>query len=116
MCALVHTSCFVSIKPIYVQYKKSTQKKIFPTQLISRSSSPKEKTTPNTEQSQKFLINQFQGAIQKKKKKKCVKTATPPKEEQNDHQMQTVDEANAVQEIEFTDKSKAVDTRKESIA
>lgn len=45
-----------------------------------------------------------------------MKTATPPKEEQNDHQMQTVDEANAVQEIEFTDKSKAVDTRKESIA
>ena len=43
MCALVHTSCFVSIKPIYVQYKKSTQKKIFATQLISRSSSPKEK-------------------------------------------------------------------------
>lgn len=81
---------------------KSTQKKTFPTQLISRSSSPKEKTTPNTEQSQKFLINQFQGAIQKKKKK-CVKTATPPKEERNDHQMQTMDEANAVQEIEFTD-------------
>lgn len=37
------------------------------------------------------------------KKKKCVKTDSPPKEERNDHQMQTMDEANAVQEIEFTD-------------
>ena len=45
-----------------------------------------------------------------------MKTAIPPKEERNDHQMQTMDEANVVQEIEFTDKSKAVDTRKESIA
>lgn len=37
-----------------------------------------------------------------RKKKKCVKTDSPPKEERND-QMQTMDEANAVQEIEFTD-------------
>ena len=38
-----------------------------------------------------------------RKKKKCVKTDSPPKEERNDHQIQTMDEANAVQEIEFTD-------------
>ena len=67
MCALVHTSCFESIKPIYVQYKKSTQKKIFATQFLEAAVQRK-KTTPNTEQSQKFLIDQFQDAIQKKKR------------------------------------------------
>lgn len=116
MCALVHTSCFVSIKPIYVQYKKSTQKKIFPTQLISRSSSPKEKNDTKHRAIAKIPYKSVSGCHPEKKKKKCVKPATPPKEERNDHQMQTMDEANAVQEIEFTDKSKAVDTRKESIA
>lgn len=94
---------------------KSTQKKIFPTQLISRSSSPKEKNDTKRRAIAKIPHKSVSGC-HPEKKKKCVKTDSPPKQEQNDHQMQTVDEANAVQEIEFTDKSKAVDTRKESIA
>lgn len=76
MCALVHSSCFVSIKPIYVQYKQSTQKKTFLTQSISRSSSSKKKTTPNTEQLQKFLINQFWGCHPGKNKEICEERYT----------------------------------------
>lgn len=101
MCALDHTSCFVSIKPIYVQYKKSTQKKIFATQLISRSSSPKEKNNTKHRAIAKIPYRPVSGC-HPEKKKKCVKTDSPPKEERND-QMQTMDEANVVQEIEFTD-------------
>ena len=94
---------------------KSTEKKIFPTQLISRSSSPKETNNTKHKAIAKIPHKSVSGC-HPEKKKKCVKTGSPPKEEQNDHQMQTVDEANAVQEIEFTDKTKAVDTRKETIA
>ena len=94
---------------------KSKEKKTFPTQLISRNSSPKEKNSTKHRPIAKIPHKSVSGC-HPEKKKKCVKTATPPKGERNDHQMQTMDEANAVQEIEFTDKTKAVDTRKETIA
>lgn len=74
--------------------------KIFPTQLLSRSSSPEEKNNTKHRAVTKIPHKSVSGC-HPEKKKKCVKTYSPPKEEQNDHQ--TVDEANAVQEIEFTD-------------
>ena len=47
--------------------KRAHKRKYLQLNLFLEAAAQRKKTTPNTEQSQKFLIDQFQDAIQKKK-------------------------------------------------